>query len=341
MKLKPLVLLALALGCGLVAMLGVQQMMAKREAPVQEEMAKVLVALTDISAGVPLDETNVVFKDWPKDQVPPQAILDKAEYDKRALKYSVVSGDLILSTKLGDPGVSGAAASIPMGMRLTTVPITMTAIHSGMVRPGDKVDIICTYTNQEKAKTMTRTRIVLEYVEVFAIDRQRQGTDPSDANKGAKYETLTLLCTPEQEVLIQHAQRKGPLQMALRGKNDKPDGKTKKIAMDDDKFEELDTGKGAETPEEEPVADAGKTGAQGLKEVMAEHQEEEEKKPAEPAADPDQWVIRIYEGGNVREEIVGKPSVTPAKDQAEPSIPTTQKPKSAPQKPKKSTTRAV
>lgn len=338
MKLKPLVLLALALGCGLVAMLGVQQMMAKREAPVQEEMAKVLVAMTEVEAGKPLElNTNVEFKDWPKDKVPLNAVTAPEEFDKRALKYPAAQGEVIVLTKLGDPGVKGASTSIPKGMRLTTVPITMTAIQAGMVQPSDRVDIICTYMGQIKGKQVTRAKTVLENLEVFAIDRQRQGTDAGDSNKGSKYESLTLLCTPEQAVMIQMANKKGQLQMALRNKNDPPEKNAKTVSVDDEKFDEAETGQGELTPDPDAVANAD-NGAAGLRKVMADHQDEEDKKPAaEPAVDPDQWVIKIYEGGGVREAIVGQPPTKLEKKDAPQQTPQ----KKAPQKPKKPATSAV
>ena len=320
-------------------MLGVQQMMARREAPVQEEMSKVLVAMQEVEAGKPLElDNNVQFKDWPKDKVPQNAVTAAEEFDKRALKYPAAQGEVIVLTKLGDPGVAGAATSIPKGMRLTTVPITMTAIQAGMVRPGDKVDIICTYTGQVKGKQITRAKTVLEFLEVFAIDRQRQGTDPSDANKGSKYESLTLLCTPDQAVMIQMANKKGQLQMALRNKNDPPEKNAKTVAIDDDKFDEAETGQGEQNPDPEAVADAGNdTGAAGLRKVMADHQEAEDKTPAEPEVDPNQWVIKIYEGGGVREAIVGQPPTKLEKKDGSQQTPQ----KKTPQKQKKPATSAV
>ena len=72
MKMKSLVLLAMAIGCGFVAMLGVRQVLSGDKKPV--ETAKVLEAVTNIMPGVPLDDTNVVLKEWPKDKIPQGAV---------------------------------------------------------------------------------------------------------------------------------------------------------------------------------------------------------------------------------------------------------------------------
>ena len=53
MKMKSLVLLAMAIGCGLVAMLGVRQVLSGDKGPAVET-AKVLVAVTNIMPGQPL-----------------------------------------------------------------------------------------------------------------------------------------------------------------------------------------------------------------------------------------------------------------------------------------------
>ncbi len=73
MKMKSLVLLAMAIGCGLVAMLGVRQVLSGDKGAAVETV-KVLVAVTGIMPGQPLDDTNVAFKDWPKDKVPQGAV---------------------------------------------------------------------------------------------------------------------------------------------------------------------------------------------------------------------------------------------------------------------------
>ena len=50
-KFKSVVLLAVAVGCGLVAMLGVQQVLSDNSSEDEKQMATVLVAIADISPG--------------------------------------------------------------------------------------------------------------------------------------------------------------------------------------------------------------------------------------------------------------------------------------------------
>ena len=83
MKMKSLVLLAMAIGCGLVAMLGVQQVLSGDKKP-PAETGKVLVAITNIMPGQPLDDSNVAFKAWDKNDIPQGAVTTHEEYQERS-----------------------------------------------------------------------------------------------------------------------------------------------------------------------------------------------------------------------------------------------------------------
>ena len=76
MRPKSLILLVLALGCGLVAAIGINQVLANR--PVAQvtdsgETVPIFVALTDIGLGDPLTPQVLKLEEWPKMKVPPGA----------------------------------------------------------------------------------------------------------------------------------------------------------------------------------------------------------------------------------------------------------------------------
>src|SRR5262245_28802628 len=196
MKTKSMVLLAMALGCGLVAMLGVQQILSGEHKP--KDTVPVLVATQEIPAGVPIDPSVVTFEEFARETVPPGAVTDAGQFEDRSLKVRAFPGDVILQAKLGEKGVHGASTSIRKGHRVVTVPVNMTTVHSGMIRPGDRVDVLVTYAIRRPGQPdLQRTKTVLEYIEVFAIDRLREG-EGSSSEKGAKAENLSVLVTPEQ-----------------------------------------------------------------------------------------------------------------------------------------------
>jgi len=234
MKFKTIVLLAVASGCGLVAVLGVQQLTAHGDEAA--DTVKVLVATRDIIPGVLLDENNTIFKDWPKDQVPEGAVTDPEQSADRALVVRAFPGDVLTVTKLGPKGVFGASAEIPKGMRVVSVAVNMTKTHSGMLGPGDRVDVLVTYSSRAKNRGMVkRTRTILEYVKVFAADSHRSGDLTSTEEREIKAKNISLLVTPDQANMLMYAQSKGELTLALRRTDD--DSKSHAKVFDDSLFE--------------------------------------------------------------------------------------------------------
>ena len=73
MRAKSFALLVLALGCGLVASIGITQVMSKEDAgPVAAagEADTVFVAIEDIGLGDILEPNMLRLEQWPKDKVP-------------------------------------------------------------------------------------------------------------------------------------------------------------------------------------------------------------------------------------------------------------------------------
>ena len=85
MRAKNMMLFVIAVGCGLVASIGVSQYMERAAGAGQGEVetAKIFVATTDVSQGQKLDATNVKLEEWPKDRVPEGAITELEQLDDR------------------------------------------------------------------------------------------------------------------------------------------------------------------------------------------------------------------------------------------------------------------
>lgn len=218
MKPKALMLLAVAIGCGLVAMLGVQQAMQGSQKEVVVETRKVLTAIKDIHPGEPLTEENVTFKELPTTALVTygtDVVMKVEEYQERALMISAVAGDAIRKSKLSEPGQYGASSQIPKGKRIFTFSATDAHTHSGMLRPGDKVDVTVAFTNR---KGLMENKVLLECVSVFACENKTVKSEDSKNEQRAR--NVTLLLSPEQDGYIKIAQSRGQLSLALRNPDD-------------------------------------------------------------------------------------------------------------------------
>ena len=238
MKMKSMVLLLVAAGFGLVAMLGVMQVL---KGPGKEPNVRVLVAKADIPSGMPLDETNLEFKEMPQSAVPGGAVTSMDEIKNKCLVSRAVPGEIIMAAKLGGEDAITASHQIPKGMRVATVSVDATKSHSGLIRPTDRVDVVCTYemynpTSRNKSK---RVKTVLDYIEVFAVDAVRAGRE-GEVDSAVK--NVSLLVNPDQYQLLLAAQGMGSLSLSLRNREDT--AKTDVAEVTDSIFTNVDTSEG-------------------------------------------------------------------------------------------------
>ena len=225
MRPKTLALLAVAAICGLVAMMGVQQVLSN-QGGVKTESGQVLVAKAEIQPGQPLDDTNVEFRSFPAGTIPEGAIVSKEQLQERTLKVRTFAGSQILEPMLDKKGNRNASSDIRDGMSITSVPIDQTMTGVGLIHPGDHVDVLVTYRpvgSREVNGVGKEVKTVLEYVEVFAIDGVRdpnllpKAGDP----KAVPMKTVQLQVTGDQARLLKLAGDVGTIYLTLRAMNDK------------------------------------------------------------------------------------------------------------------------
>jgi pilus assembly protein CpaB len=229
MKPKTLALLCVAVGCGLVAMIGVQQAMSKPSAA-KVEMVQVLEALADIDPGVTLTEENVGFKEITKDSIPGDAVTSVEEYQKRSLTVAVVKGEYILKGKLSAPGVSGKSTQIPKGKTVVTINVDETQTASNMMKAGDFVDVNVTYDARTPNGVQTKTMTLLERVAIFAIGEftKNDMVRKTDSNS-VKARQVSLIVNYEEANSLVLAERKGQLRLLWRNPTDTELHNTKAI----------------------------------------------------------------------------------------------------------------
>ena len=297
MKMKTIIVLAFAVGCGLIAMMGVQQMISQ-QAGNEDVPVKVLVATADIPPGVLLNENSSAFEDYPSSAVPADAVRNKEDYLGCGLKVPVDKGDIIRMVKLGTRGEIAASASIPKGMRTFSFKVDDTKTHSGLLQPGDRVDLILTFEyRSNQGDIVTRTDTLLEYIEVFASDEFRN-LEVGESRE-IKAKNLTLLVTPDQANILQLANTKGELSPIMRNKEDKELAHAG--AVDESLLMLLASGKVQEIEEEEVLEQPELPPVETPVVVIEQAPEVAISEPIkqEPIIQPPTWTLTIYSGKDV------------------------------------------
>lgn len=337
MKPKTLILLAFASICGVVAMLGVRKAL-NQKAP-EVETASVLVASVELGMSAKLDETSAEFKQVPVDSIPEGAITDWKECKDRTLKVPVLPGDWITTTKLNAEGTFGVVGQIPDGMRVVSVPVNQTTSHSGMMFPGNRVDVMLTYrTRDETGQQIQMTRTVLQRIEIFAVDKNVDGAKANLNELNAR--NVSVLVTRKDAHTLLLAQAKGDLHLALRSNTDLTEvtegvltadalergnmnqmDRSSKMERLRDQFDMEEPQSGDRNPEdlEAFIAEAAQEGPEG---ETLEPQAQPEPEPVVVAAVPAKptWKMTIYKGREATVhniEIEESAAVTPANTQTE------------------------
>jgi len=317
-------LLAVALVCGLVAMMGVQQAMSGNKSG-QVETRKVFVAAKDLKPGVPITKEDVVLKELAAAAVPKDAISLPEQYEERALKMAVLAGEVINQKKLHEKGQGyGTSTQIPKGMRVMTITADTTTTHSGMLNPGDRVDVFVTFKKGASGKSKMETKVLLEAVDVFATEaKTRENTVEKDA-KEKTIKSVSLLLTPEQVPYVKLAQAKGTLSLMLRNPLDDEVVNTKRV--DEALLEELNDSVGSDgqmlfssednTGDVHPTsapADVAPDGPVTVTPMPGETVQDFAKRnqqpdpaagvavqPAAPPVDPNAWTVQVYRGNTAQ-----------------------------------------
>jgi len=217
MKPQAILMLSVALCCGFIAMLGVRQALLNKGSD-KESRVQVVAASVDVDAGVVLTEDNVRLVEVPASLVPETAMRKLDDVYQRPMKSPISAGEWILASRVGERGERGAVANIPEGWAAVTIPVDATTTHSGMLQPGNQIDLLLTYRDQEGLSDVQRTLAVLEFVEVFAVDARIYGTE-SEGEAG-QARNITLLVTPDQARAVTLAGNSGKLSTIMR----KPSG---------------------------------------------------------------------------------------------------------------------
>lgn len=235
MRPKSLMLLILALGCGLVASIGISQVMERNgKQPAAAETTPIYVALHNINLGDPIDAAMVSLQDWPKDKVPPGAISKLDQLEGRRPRASIIQGEPILDAKLLAPGqVADPITAIPKGFRLKTISVDAEKSAAGLLSPGDRVDVqLFVKRDDRNGITSAKTKVILQNIRVFAIDQTVQRS-PDGGDERTIAKTVSLLLTPEQASKLTLAENLGHVSLIPRNPDDEEAAEAMEYSTDD------------------------------------------------------------------------------------------------------------
>ncbi len=226
MRPKSFILLILALGCGLIAAVGINQVLANRGRQVvlqTGETESIFVVMANVEPGARLTPEVLKLEPWPKDKIPAGAILELENVEGRRTRTRLFAGEPILDAKLFNSNGSDNPATIriPKGFRVESFKVDAVAGGSNLIVPGDRVDVmVYLKRNANHGINTTGIRTILQNVSVFAIN-DRYKLEPGEAEEGnIQAKTVSLLLLPRQAQLLHLASELGKIRLSLRSPED-------------------------------------------------------------------------------------------------------------------------
>ena len=198
-----------------------QQTIAAVAAPAPQEIEhEVLVADLDLPAGSFVKPQHLRWQQWPTDDVPDSYVLrgerTRDEMIGAVVRRGIVVGEPITDGAVVKPGDRGfLAAVLNPGMRAVSVPITATSGNSGLIFPGDRIDLILTHSLATAQGEHRVSETVLKNIRIIAM-----GIETADDAEGGrandKAKTATLEVTPAQAETVTLLTELGKLSLSLR-----------------------------------------------------------------------------------------------------------------------------
>ena len=243
---KNTLLLGGAVGLGVLCFLGANYYINNYLANAETQLAgayktrQVMVAAVNVPAGGVLNDSNLAARRIPERYLASTALSPDALDAVRGQKVMV-------ALKPGDPIDRGAlergdraalSTTVTKGERAITFPVDEISSISGMLVPGDIIDLVFTgngtTANSYKQaaepnsvpKELMHVRLILQAVPVMATGKTTQKRVVNTAGGGRQevdmaFSTVTLTVSPAQAEQVLLAQKLGSLTAVLRNPDDK------------------------------------------------------------------------------------------------------------------------
>jgi Flp pilus assembly protein CpaB len=225
MKQKNLILMGVAVGCGLVAAVLTARMNA---GPAPVEKVEVVVPSKDIAVGTMITKEDLpkmfTRRAFPKDGLPPNIVESEEELIDKRVARNYSAGEPVKREDLK----KGAVVSIPPGYQMIAQSFSVPQAVAGFVTPGSRVDVLGTVRLGNRVRAFP----VLVNMLILAVDTST--TLPQDKGTFANLNTVSFAVDQKQALVLQLARARGAeMTLLLRNPNEPVNENDRRYNIDD------------------------------------------------------------------------------------------------------------
>ena len=196
----------------------------QREKAMRAQMVKtqdIYVTTEQIGYGDAVTADKVKLVQWPVEALPKNSYTTEEELfpegldtPRRALR-TIEAMEPLMAVKLTNAGEdAGLSSLLSRGMRAFAIRVDVSTGVSGLLRPGDRVDVY--WTGRLSNSSGDVTKLIETSMRLIAVDQISDG----DRQAAIIARTVTVEATPTQVAALATAQSSGRLSLALVGRND-------------------------------------------------------------------------------------------------------------------------
>lgn len=207
-----LVAILLALGTGWLTLNYISSV--ERASSNNNQPTAVLVATSEIPARTTITASMLQRVTRPASAIEPDALSDEQKAVGSLSLITIPVGGEVTASKVGHPTDVGLPVRLRPGMRAVSIAIDRVKGVSGLLQPGDRVDVIAVPARQNDAPPPAAT--ILRGTRVLAVGNSLEYAQASPSPDQQNSQTVTLEVTPHQADLLAMADQNTTLRLALR-----------------------------------------------------------------------------------------------------------------------------
>ncbi len=229
MKPKTMILMVVAVVCGLAASYMTSRLLADKAPPPPANTVTVLVSKQKINAWTPMKKPEDLFvqKEVPEGTYSPKCITDFKDLKNQALKAPLNQDMPVTKDDLLSEQTAGLVAELKNGERAVAIRVNPESLAGGFVLPGSKVDVMYT---MKRGDGDSKAQIILQDMLVLAVDMKNTREDGQQSMLGS---TATLAAKPDEAGELSLAASLGDLRLLLRSPLDQEHPKYKPVTIAD------------------------------------------------------------------------------------------------------------
>ena len=176
----------------------------------------VVVAAIDIPARTTITPNMLRETTLPQGVVERDALTSASDANGQLSLITIPQGSQVTSSKVGHPSDVGLPVRLAPGKRAISIQIDKVKGISGLLEPGDRVDVLAIPPRNGNEAQLPHTATILRGIRVLAVGASMETTSATPSPDYQNSTTVTLEVTPAQADLLASADANTTLRLALR-----------------------------------------------------------------------------------------------------------------------------